>query len=179
MNFENVMLLERSQTQQATLYVRTADPGDSAVKNLPAGAGDLRASGSIPGSGRSPGEGNGNLIQYSCLGNPMDRGTWQAAVWGHREVDRTEHEHSESAEQRGTHASAASSPPLETLRLLARWPAAGPAALAALMSLDFPSRRPRHHPHNPQDSPWRTWKLSHTVPSGSPLLLSPPPPSHL
>ena len=70
MNFENVMLLERSQTQQATLYVRTADPGDSAVKNLPAGAGDLRASGSIPGSGRSPGEGNGNLIQYSCLEIP-------------------------------------------------------------------------------------------------------------
>ena len=41
-NFENVMLLERSQTQQATLYVHTAGPGDSAVKNLPAGAGDLR-----------------------------------------------------------------------------------------------------------------------------------------
>ena len=45
-------------------------PGGSAVKNLPANAGDM---GSIPGSGRSPGEGNGNLLQYSCLENPMDR----------------------------------------------------------------------------------------------------------
>ena len=36
----------------------------------------------IPGSGRSPGEGNGNLLQYSCLGNPMDRGTWWATVHG-------------------------------------------------------------------------------------------------
>ena len=80
----------------------------------------------------------------------MDRGTWQAAVRGHREADRTEHEHVKSAEQRGTHTSAASSPPLETSRLLARWPAAGPAALAALMSLGFPSRHPRHLPLNPQ-----------------------------
>ena len=38
--------------------------------------------GSIPGSGRSPGEGNGNLLQYSCLENPMDRGAWQATVHG-------------------------------------------------------------------------------------------------
>ena len=45
------------------------------VKNLTANAGDV---GSIPGSGRSPGEENGNLLQYSCLENPMDRGTWQA-----------------------------------------------------------------------------------------------------
>ena len=49
------------------------------VKNLPAGAGDM---GSIPGSGRSPGEGNGNPFQSSCLGNPMDRRTWQATVHG-------------------------------------------------------------------------------------------------
>ena len=38
--------------------------------------------GSIPGSGRSPGEGNGNPLQYSCLGNPMDRGAWQSTVHG-------------------------------------------------------------------------------------------------
>ena len=38
--------------------------------------------GLIPGSGRSPGEGNGNALQYSCLGNPMDRGAWQATVYG-------------------------------------------------------------------------------------------------
>ena len=46
-------------------------PGGSVVKNLPSNAGDA---GSIPGSGRSPGEGNSNLLQYSWLGNPMDRG---------------------------------------------------------------------------------------------------------
>ena len=49
----------------------------SVVKNLPANAG-----GSIPGSGKSPGEGNGNPLQWSCLGNPMDRGAWWAAVHG-------------------------------------------------------------------------------------------------
>ena len=47
--------------------------------------------GSIPGSGRSPGEGNGNPLQYSCLENPMDRGAWQAnSPWGHKESDMTE-----------------------------------------------------------------------------------------
>ena len=49
------------------------------VKNLTANAGDT---GSTPGSGRSPGERNGNLLQYSCLGNPMDRGAWRATVLG-------------------------------------------------------------------------------------------------
>ena len=43
----------------------------------------------IPGSGRSPGEGNDNSLQYSCLGNPIDRGTWKATVIGHKELDRT------------------------------------------------------------------------------------------
>ena len=52
-------------------------PGGSAIKNLPANAGDM---GSIPGWERSPGEGNGNLLQYSCLKNSMDRGAWQAIV---------------------------------------------------------------------------------------------------
>ena len=50
------------------------------VKNLPAYAGDIRDVDLIPGSGRSPGEGNGNPLQYSCLKNPMDSGAWQAAV---------------------------------------------------------------------------------------------------
>ena len=54
-------------------------PGSAVVKNLPANVGDL---GSIPRSGRSPGEGNGNPLQYSCLGNPMDRGAWQAIGHG-------------------------------------------------------------------------------------------------
>ena len=47
-----------------------------------AGAGDLRDVGLIPGWGRTPGEGGGNPLQYSCLENPMDRGTWWAAVHG-------------------------------------------------------------------------------------------------
>ena len=54
-------------------------PGGSVVKNPPASAGD---EGSSPGSGRCPGEGNGNLLQYSCPGNPMDRGGWRATVRG-------------------------------------------------------------------------------------------------
>ena len=49
------------------------------VKNLPANTADL---GLIPGSGRSPGGGNGNPLQYACLGNPMDREAWQAIVHG-------------------------------------------------------------------------------------------------
>ena len=48
------------------------------IKNLPANAGDAGNTGSIPGSGRSPGGGHGNLLQYSCLENPMDRGAWWA-----------------------------------------------------------------------------------------------------
>ena len=54
-------------------------PDDSVIKNPPANAGDAS---SIPRSGGSPGEGNGNPLQYSCLGNPMDRRLWQAAVHG-------------------------------------------------------------------------------------------------
>ena len=50
------------------------------VKNLPANAEDIRDLGSIPGLGRSSGVGNGNPLQYSCLGNPMDRGAWWASV---------------------------------------------------------------------------------------------------
>ena len=52
------------------------------VKNLPANAGDIRDLGSIPGSGRSPGGGNGNPLQCSCLENPMDRGALWAIVPG-------------------------------------------------------------------------------------------------
>ena len=49
-------------------------------KNPPANAGDTRDTGSIPGSGRSPGGGHGNPLQYSCLENPMDREAWQVVV---------------------------------------------------------------------------------------------------
>ena len=52
------------------------------VKNLPVNSGDTGDLGSIPGSGRSPGTGNGYSLQYSCLENSMDRGAWWAAVHG-------------------------------------------------------------------------------------------------
>ena len=52
------------------------------VKNPPTNVGDLRDMSSISGSGRSPGEGNGNSLQYSYLGNPMDRGAWWATIHG-------------------------------------------------------------------------------------------------
>ena len=57
-----------------------AFPGGAEVKNPPANAGDERDAGSVPGSGRSPGDGHGNPLQYSCLENSIDRGAWQAMV---------------------------------------------------------------------------------------------------
>ena len=60
------------------------------VKKLPATAGYIRDLGSIPGSGRSPGEGHANIFQYSCLKNPTDRGAWQAIVHRLTELDMTE-----------------------------------------------------------------------------------------
>ena len=60
-------------------------PGGAVVKNPPANAGDI---GLMPESGRSPGEGNGKPLQYSCPGNPMDRGAWWATVRG---VTRVRH----------------------------------------------------------------------------------------
>ena len=65
-----------------------------AVKNSLANAGDVGDVGSIPGLGRSPGEGNGNPLQYSCLENPMDGGAWQATVDGvTKELDMLERAH--------------------------------------------------------------------------------------
>ena len=63
-------------------------PGGAVAKNPPTNAGDARDAGSIPGSGRPPGEGNGNPLQYSCLENFMDR-----EAWGHKKSDTTEHRH--------------------------------------------------------------------------------------
>ena len=61
--------------------------GVSVIKNPPANTGDV---GSIPGSGRSPGEGNGNPLQYSCLENPIDRRDWYAIIhWIAKESDKT------------------------------------------------------------------------------------------
>ena len=63
-------------------------PGGAMVKNPPAKAGGTRDTDSIPWSERSPGEGNGNTLQCSCLGNPKDWGAWP---WGHKELDMTEY----------------------------------------------------------------------------------------
>ena len=61
------------------------------VKNTPASAGHIKDAGSISGLDRFPGAGNGNPLQYSCLENPTDRGTWEATVHGgHKESDTTE-----------------------------------------------------------------------------------------
>ena len=57
-------------------------PRSAVIKNLPVNAGDTRDEGLIPGSGRSPGKGHGNPLQYSFLENPMDRGAWWATVHG-------------------------------------------------------------------------------------------------
>ena len=60
------------------------------VNNSPANSGDVRDANLIPESGRSPGGGHGNPLQYSCLENPMDRGAWQAVVHGITESGTTE-----------------------------------------------------------------------------------------
>ena len=72
----------------SSLYFQWGFPGSSVVKNLPANAEDM---GSILGLGRTTREGNDNPLQYSCLGNPMDRGIWWATVHGvAKEPDTTE-----------------------------------------------------------------------------------------
>jgi len=73
-----------SGSQGIHFGVRLPCPCGSNVKESACNAGEL---GSIPGSGRSPGEGNGNPLQYPCLENPMDRGTWWATV---HEVTRSQ-----------------------------------------------------------------------------------------
>ena len=80
--FSRLLVLSLSLCWKADLR------GGSVVKNLPAGAG---YAGSIPGSGRFPGEGNGYPLQYSCLESSMDRGVWRAySPWCHQELDTTE-----------------------------------------------------------------------------------------
>ena len=64
--------------QKNKIKIREGFPGCSVVKNSPANAGDMRGTALIPGSGRSPGGGHSNPLQYSCLENPMDRGAWRA-----------------------------------------------------------------------------------------------------
>ena len=68
------------------LYYRWAPQVVPVVKNLTVNAGDIRDAGSIPGSGRSPGGGHGNSLQYYCLENPMDRGAWRLQSIGSQRV---------------------------------------------------------------------------------------------
>ena len=75
------------------------------VKNLPANVEDR---GLIPGSGRSPREGNGSPLQYSCLGNPMDRGAWKATFHGVAESGTTEYT---------THTHTHTQSPLQTVQM--------------------------------------------------------------
>ena len=75
------LILNPINTPDGSLHLSHAlgFPGGAVVKNPPASTGDM---GSMLGSGRSPGKGNGNLLWYSCLENPMDRGAWQATFHG-------------------------------------------------------------------------------------------------
>ena len=76
--------------------VKEGFPGGLVVMNPPADAGATGDMGSIPGSGRSPGGGNGNPLQYSCLENPRDRGAWWTMVHRAAESDMNEHTHMQS-----------------------------------------------------------------------------------
>ena len=71
-------------------------PGGAVVRNTPANVGEARDAGPIRESGRSPGEGNGNPLQYSCLGNRTDRGAWWATLHG-------DHKESVTTKQLNTH----------------------------------------------------------------------------
>ena len=74
-----------------TLFILTTFPQMAVVvRNPPSSAGDIRGTGSIPGSERSLGAGHGNPFQFSCLKNPMERGAWQATVQWVAELDMTE-----------------------------------------------------------------------------------------
>ena len=82
-----ILLLEKADgllgsTNRSSLSWRWGFPGGPVVKNPPASAGDARDAGSIPGSGKSPGIENGNPLQYSCLENSTERGTWWTTVHG-------------------------------------------------------------------------------------------------
>ena len=83
----------RTEEETGDSYIHTQDFQVAlVVKNPPTKAGDIRDAGSVPVSGRPPGGGHGNLLQYSCLENPMDRGAWWVpkSPKGRKELDTTE-----------------------------------------------------------------------------------------
>ena len=82
LTLHEVHSLESTFPIKPLLYIHLASLVAQKVKNLPANAGDTRDTSLIPGFGRSPGEGNGNLLQYSYLESSMDRGAWRATVHG-------------------------------------------------------------------------------------------------
>ena len=75
-------MYQEYQQQLCTGNFALGLPGGSVVKNWSVSVRDMGDIGLIPGLGRSPGEGHSNLLQYSCLGNPMNKGAWQATVHG-------------------------------------------------------------------------------------------------
>ena len=85
-------MIASRETRSYMLQLKGASQVALVVKNLPANAEERRNTGSIPGLGRSLGEGNGSPLQYSCLENPIGRGAWWATVHsvGHEESDMTE-----------------------------------------------------------------------------------------
>ena len=96
MNIHNTYTTHTNTHSQIHTHIQpTGFPGGAVVKNPPANAGDPRDVGLIPGSGRSPGEGNGYPLQHSCLGNPMDRRTSLVGYspWGCKELDTNERMH--------------------------------------------------------------------------------------
>ena len=75
--------------QRSPQLINLPQHTSGASQNPSANAGDVRDLGLIPGSGRSPGVGNGHPLPYSCWENPMDEGAWWARLWGHKELDTT------------------------------------------------------------------------------------------
>ena len=120
------------------------------VNNPAASVADARDPGSVPGLGRSSGEGNGNPLQYSCLENPMDRGAWWATVFGvAKESDTTEH----------LAAAAAAA----ARQALAGLPA---SSWGTFHSWGFHPRDLRPPPHH-RSGPWAQTSQTHTLLPGS------------